>query len=230
MAATPKKDPPAPKLDVKKSLPGYQAKVGRFNQLTLEPRRYLAVDGRGDPNTAPRYQDALASLYPLAYTLKFNSKNQLHRDYVVPPLEGLWWAEDYAAFTTARDKNAWQWTMLLYLPEWLKDEDVATAAQLTAAASKTRASNVKPTPLLTEVYVKTLHEGHCVQTLHVGPYDAEATVLQQLHRDYLPQHRLQATGLHHEIYLSDPRRVAAEKLKTILRQPVRLTGAASDEK
>src|SRR5690554_6021254 len=109
----------AEKVDFKKSLDSYQARAGEYRTLELSPLRYLMIDGHGDPNTSQLYADALGTLYPVAYALKFDSKRELGRDYVVPPLEGQWWAEDHAVFTTARDKNAWNWTMMLLAPEWI---------------------------------------------------------------------------------------------------------------
>ncbi|GAB3578051.1 GyrI-like domain-containing protein [Leifsonia lichenia] len=194
------------KADLKKEVTGYAATRGRFDIVTVPARRYLMVDGRGDPNTAPEYAAALAALYPLAYKLKFFSKNELGRDYGVMPLEGLWWADDLDAFTRARDKTQWQWTMLNLVPDWIADEHIAVAR---AAAPGSEA-----------VRIGTLDEGLCVQTLHVGSYDDEAPILDALHTSFIPQNGLRMTGKHHEIYLSDARRTAPEKLRTILRQPV----------
>lgn len=200
------------KIDLKKTLDSYRASAGTFRIIDVPVMKYLMVDGHGDPNVAPAYVAALEALYPVAYTMKFASKQDLGRDYVVPPLEGLWWAEDMAAFTTARDKSRWDWTMMLMVPDWL---DLAMfSAAVEAVGAK------KPPPRLDDVRLEPLTEGRCVQTMHLGPYDAEAEVLAQLHDDFLPDHGLRPTGKHHEIYLSDARRVAPEKLRTILRQPV----------
>lgn len=208
------------KVDFKKSLDSYGAKRGAFRVLDVPDLQYLAIDGHGDPNVSPEYAEALAALYPVAYKLKFASKRELGRDYVVPPLEGLWWAEDMAAFTADRDKSRWSWTMLLLVPEWLGDEAVAAAV---AAAGETTGEK-RPPVRLGEVELRTLREGRCVQTLHVGSYDEEAEVLARMHDEFMPAEGLVFAGTHHEIYLSDPRRVAPEKLRTILRQPVRAAG------
>lgn len=93
------------KVDPKTSMPGYRAKRGEFETIELPVRQYLMIDGHGDPNSSPEFTSAVESLYPLAYGLKSLSKRELERDYVVPPLEGLWWADDMSAFTTARDKS-----------------------------------------------------------------------------------------------------------------------------
>ena len=110
------------KVDLKKTLDGYQAKRGQFRILEVPEQQYLMIDGHGDPNTSPEYVSALEALYPLAYKLKFLSKRELDRDYVVMPLEGLWWADDMTTFTTARDKSQWNWTMMILQPEWLGPE------------------------------------------------------------------------------------------------------------
>lgn len=203
----------ADKVDFMRTLSSYRAHVGEFRVLDVPPMRYLMIDGHGDPNTAPEYADALATLYPLAYALKFASKRDLGRDYVVPPLEGLWWAEDLRSFTVARDKSQWDWTMMLMVPDWIDTERYA--------ASLSQVSAKKDLPRLDDVRLASLSEGRCVQTLHVGAYDDEAEVLRELHEEFIPGHGLELTGTHHEIYLSDARRVAPEKMRTILRQPVR---------
>ena len=115
---------PPPRLDAKRDLPAYRARHGRFDLVDVPPMRFLQVDGAGDPNTSPAYEAALEALYPFAYRLKFRSKRELGRDYVVPPLEGLWWAGDMDAFTSRRDKDRWQWRMMLMTPPWLTGEDV----------------------------------------------------------------------------------------------------------
>ncbi|MBO3085344.1 GyrI-like domain-containing protein [Cellulomonas fengjieae] len=191
------------KTDLKKSLDSYRARRGRFRVVDVPDQRYLMVDGHGDPNTAPAFTTAVEALYPVAYALKFASRRELGRDYVVPPLEGLWWAQDMDAFTTARDKSRWDWTLMVLVPDWVGPE-LVTAAMSRAAG----------------VRVATLSEGRCVQTLHVGTFDDEARVLAQLHHEFLPDNGLRRTGTHHEIYLSDFRRVPPERQRTILRQPV----------
>lgn len=200
------------KTDFKKTLDTYQAQQGKFRLLEVPPMQYLMVDGHGDPNTAPAYTAALEVLYPLAYALKFISKGGLGRDYVVPPLEGLWWAEDPAAFTTARDKSQWDWTLMLMVPGWLGAEHWVAAQE--SVATK------KPLLPLGIARLETLDEQLCVQTLHVGPFDDEGPVLAELHDRFIPGHGLAMTGRHHEIYLSDQRRSAPERLRTVLRQPV----------
>ena len=200
------------KLDFKKTQDSYRARSGEFRVIDVPAMQYLMVDGHGDPNSGKEYADALAALYPVAYTLKFASKRALERDYVVPPLEALWWAADMAAFTSARDKSQWDWTAMIMAPDWITAELFADTVK--AVTAKDRPAS------LDMVRLETLEEGYCVQTLHIGPYEAEADVLADMHNHFIPDAGLQMSGKHHEIYLSDARRVEPAKLRTILRQPV----------
>ncbi|HJX79665.1 GyrI-like domain-containing protein [Glutamicibacter sp.] len=202
----------AEKVDLKKSLLGYRAKHEEFALLELPERRYLMIDGCGDPNTSPAYAQALQALYPVAYKLKFFSKRELGRDYVVMPLEGLWWAKDMTSFTEHRNKSLWHWTMMIMVPDWVE--------QSMFESIKEDLGQKDPPIDLAKVRFEIFVEGLCVQTLHIGPYDDESQTLRRLHQEFIPAHALELTGKHHEIYLSDPRRVPAEKLRTILRQPV----------
>jgi hypothetical protein len=200
------------KIDFRKTLDAYRARADQIRILDVPDLRYLMIDGHGDPNTSPAFTEAVETLYPVAYKLKFTSKNELGRDYVVPPLEGLWWAEDMAAFTTTRDKSRWDWTLMLMVPDWIDQATFVTAVE--------RAGAKKQPPRLGDVRLESLAEGRCVQTLHVGSFDDEAAVLARLHHEFIPGQGLRMAGKHHEIYLSDFRKVAPEKQRTILRQPV----------
>lgn len=200
------------KTDFKKTLDAYQAERGQFRIVDVPDTRYLMVDGHGDPNGAPAFTGAIEALYPVAYKLKFASRRDLGRDYVVPPLEGLWWAEDMDSFTARRDKARWNWTLMIMVPDWI-GQDLCTAA-VEQAGARNRPSR------LDDVRLATLSEGRCVQTLHVGSFDDEAEVLARLHGEFVPGNGLRMVGRHHEIYLSDFRRVAPERQRTILRQPV----------
>lgn len=214
-------------IDPKKTLDAYQAKRGVIRLVEVPPLQYLMVDGAGDPNTAQQYRDAVSALFPLAYTLKFASRQKLGVDTVVMPLEGLWHAPDMEAFTSRRDKSAWLWTLMIMVP------DQVTAEMFADAVGTVEAKAVKkkelPSPALRAVRLETLDEGLCVQTLHVGPFDDEAPVLDDLHHRFIPENGLQMRGLHHEIYLSDMRRVEPAKLRTILRQPVSTMAASPRE-
>lgn len=198
-------------VDLKKEIATYRAPHGTFEVATVAPARFLMVDGHGDPNSSQAYQDALQSLYPLAYGLKFLSKRELARDYTVMPLEGLWWSDDMSTFTQARDKSRWDWTLMNLVPGWLTAEHVEAARSSVARRGGA--------PLLDAVRLEPFDEGQVVQTLHVGPYDDEGPVLVRMHA-LIEARGLRMAGRHHEVYLSDPRRTAPAKLRTILRQPV----------
>ena len=201
------------KVDFKKVYKELYAPPKEFVVVDVPEMQFLMVDGYGDPNVAQEYQDALEALYAMAYKIKFNSKKQLDRDYVVPPLEGLWWAEEMATFSTARDKSQWDWTMMIMTPDWVGP------AMVEGALSDV--SKKKQLPSLGKLRWEVYQEGLSVQILHLGSYDDEGPVLKQLHEVWMPENVYQFNGLHHEIYLSDPRRVEPDKLKTVLRQPIR---------
>lgn len=126
------------KTDFKKTIDAYRAKVGEFRLIDVPPLQYLMIDGHGDPNTSSEFAAAIEALYPLAYTLKFASKKLRQRDYVVMPLEGLWWADDPAAFTSARDKAQWSWTLMIMQPEWISAEMFAEALSLSPRRRRRR--------------------------------------------------------------------------------------------
>ncbi len=142
--------------------------------------------------------------------MKFSSKSELERDYVVPPLEGLWWADDPADFIL-RNKDLWNWTMMILVPDFITEEMFA------AAQDKTQRLGTLPTT----ARFASFNEGRCLQTMHIGTYDDESQTLARLHKEIMPQSDLTFNGRHHEIYISDPRRIAPTRLKTVLRQPVR---------
>lgn len=203
--------------DPKKSLEAYRAKRGEFQIIDVPPLQYLMVDGAGDPNTSPMFADAVSALFPVAYTLKFASRESLGIDTVVMPLEGLWHAPDMDAFTSQRDKSAWLWTLMIMVGDHVTASMCADAVEAVARKAEKKKT---PLPALSAVRLETLDEGLSVQTLHVGAFDDEGPVLDDLHHRFVPENRLRLRGLHHEIYLSDMRRTAPAKLRTILRQPV----------
>jgi len=203
----------ADKVDLKKTLkPYFSASKKAWDEVTFPAYRYLKVDGQGSPGDSPEYVAALEVLYPAAYGTKFFSKLDLGRDYVVPPLEGVWWADDMDAFTTAGRRDEWRWTLMLMLPPWIEGAHVSEALG--------RQAKKKPDLDFSSVRFEALEEGLCLQRLHVGPFADEAPVLRQLHHELIPEGGYAFQGNHHEIYLSDPRRTAPEKLRTVLRQPV----------
>lgn len=199
------------KLDLKKLRKElFNAPLNRFAEVRVPPVQYLAVDGHGDPNKAPDYARAVETLYATAYSLKFASKAS-GRDFVVAPLEGLWSASDPSSFAERR-KDEWDWTMLIMVPDFV-DQAYFERARDQAAGKLGRISS--------SLRLQKLEEGLCLQALHVGSYDDEGPLLSQLHHRIMPEQGYDFAGPHHEIYLSDPRKTDASKLKTILRQPVR---------
>lgn len=200
------------KIDFKKAIDAYRARKGRFDLIDVPELKYLMIDGHGDPNTAPEFASAIGALYPIAYTLKFASKQSRGRDYTVMPLEGLWWADDHASFTASRDKSKWDWTLMIMQPDWIDRTMFADA--VAKVATKNTTARVG------DVRFESLAEGASVQTMHVGAFDDEAAVLAEMHDVFIPQHGLQLTGKHHEIYFSDPRKGDPARRRTLLRQPV----------
>lgn len=200
------------KTDFKKSLRAlYDAPRGRFASIDVPTLRYVMIDGRGNPNAVPAYKSAIEWLFSISYAMKFASKQALEKDYVVPPLEGLWWADDPADFVTRR-KDRWLWTLMIMVPGFIDQ------ALYEAALAKTRMKLGEPPATLR---IESLTEGLSLQTLHVGSYDDEGPMLAMLHDELMPAQRLAFNGRHHAIYLSDARKTPAEKLRTILRQPVK---------
>ena len=172
---------------------------------------FLAVDGAGDPNTAPAYPEAVQALYSVAYTLRFALKRRPDGvDAPVLPLEGLWWAPDPSAFLTG-ERGAWRWTMLIRQPEQVGADDVAEAVR--------EVRRKRDLAGLDRLRFERFAEGRAAQVLHVGPYSAEGPTIERLHA-FVAEQGCRLSGKHHEIYLGDPRRAAPEKLRTIIRQPV----------
>ncbi len=189
----------------------YSPSARKISVVEVPPMHFLMVDGTGDPNTSPAYRQAMEALFSLSYTLKFKSKKEAGMDYVVMPLESLWWTDDPAQFDMEH-KDLWQWTAMMMQPE------TVTAAAFEEARAEVRRK--KELPALERVRFERYHEGLSVQIMHIGPYDAEGPTIARLHR-FIEENGYEPNGKHHEIYLSDPRRTAPEKLKTVLRQPVR---------
>lgn len=201
-----------PKLDPKRLFKDlYSPPATQVVAVTVPQFAFFMVDGAGDPNGSAAFQDATEALYALSYALKFaRKKTHPEQDYAVMPLEGLWWSADLAAFGLGLRQD-WLWTLMIMQPPRLTDEQFAELVE--QAASK------KPLPALSQVRLETFDEGLCAQTLHRGPYSSEAATVQRLHA-WATERGYELRGKHHEIYLSDPRRTAPEKLKTIIRQPI----------
>lgn len=199
------------KIDFKKEFKHlYQPSAKEVVQVDVPPLNYLMVDGEGDPNTAQAYRDAIEALFAVAYTIKFTvKKGPLAIDFVVMPLEGLWWADDMTAFATA-DKARWKWTAMILQPSFVTPDIVASAV-LEVKKKKNPAA-------LSKLRLETLAEGQCAQILHIGPFSQEGPTIEKVHQ--FIDARGRRTGKHHEIYLSDIRKTAPEKWKTVIRQPM----------
>ncbi|MFN8492738.1 MAG: GyrI-like domain-containing protein [Caldilineaceae bacterium] len=200
------------KLDFKKDLKHlYNPSAKQCVLLDVPPMNFLMLDGAGNPNTAPAFAEATETLYSVSYTLKFMvKKGEQAVDYAVAPLEGLWWAEDMAEFSIER-KDDWLWTLLIRQPEFITPALVETA-QAEAARKKTL-------PALPQLRFETYQEGLAAQIMHIGPFATEGPTIAKLHQ-FIADSGYALHGKHHEIYLSDPRRTAPEKMKTVIRQPV----------
>ncbi len=201
----------ATKLDFRKEQPAlYGGKAGAITTVDVPGMKYLMVDGTGDPNTAHEYKDAIETLYAVSYGVKMPfKKKHPAKDYIVPPLEGLWYMDDMSLFSM-ENKPDWKWTMMIRVPDYVPDDDVAKAIG-DVRRKKNPAS-------IDKVRLDHLDEGTCVQALHVGPYDAEPPLIKKMH-EWIKDNGHKERGKHHEVYISDVRKIAPEKLKTVLRQP-----------
>jgi hypothetical protein len=201
------------KIDYKKQLKElYQAKTNNPVTVNVPKMNYILIDGHGDPNTSQEYIDAIQTLYPVAYTIKFMCKKELEFDYGVMPLEGLWWTEKMADFKID-DKSNWLWTAMIMQPD-IVTKDIFERAVNQVAGKKNPTS-------LDKIRFESYEEGRSAQVMYVGPYSGEGPTIIELH-EFINQQggNLDETNKHHhEIYLGDPRRTDPSKLKTIIRQP-----------
>lgn len=199
------------RIDLKKTLKHlYSASAKQAELITVPAMKYLMVNGEGDPNTAVRFGRAVEALYTLSYTIKFSLKNSGVLDYGVMPLEGLWWCDNIEEFSID-NKSIWKWTLMIMQPDAVTEEVVTRARE--------NVHKKKNVPLLDDVRFELYDEGECAEILHIGPYAAEEPTVRVLH-EFIETQGRRHRGVHHELYLSDQRKTAPEKLKTILRQPV----------
>ncbi|HEC35301.1 MAG TPA: hypothetical protein ENI39_02060 [Anaerolineae bacterium] len=199
------------KVDLKKDLKHlYNPSAKEVSVVDVPPMNFLMIDGAGDPNVSLEYRQAMEALFSLSYALKFRIKKCNGLDYAVMPLEGLWWTDDPSQFSM-NNKGIWKWTAMIMQPEYVTGELLAEA--LAEVRKK------KDLAVLDRVRFESYHEGLSAQIMHIGPYAAEEPTIARLHR-FIRENGYELRGKHHEIYLSDPRRTAPEKLRTVLRQPV----------
>jgi hypothetical protein len=198
------------KVDLKKELKHlYQASAQEPVIVEVPAFNFLMLDGAGDPNGSPQFQEAAEALFSVAYNLKFRVKKAQGVDYGVLPLEGLWYADELADFREDH-KEAWKWTLMILQPEFISSNTVRLALEEVAAKKNLAA--------LDRLKFLRYREGLAAQVLHLGPYGEEGPAVARLHA-FIQAKGGELRGKHHEIYLSDPRRTAPERLKTILRQP-----------
>ncbi len=202
------------KIDFKKTLKGlYQPNSKEVVVVDVPEMQFIMIDGVGSPGDSQEYQDALAVLYPVAFKTKFLSKAK-GKDYVVPPLEGLWWADDMKDFTE-ENRDKWKWTMMIMQPDWITQEMIKEAITIT--------SDKKPelSELLPKLRLEKYTEGKTAQIMHIGPYSEEGPTVQKVHK-FIQKKAGKFDGhsnKHHEIYLSDPRKANPATMKTVIKQP-----------
>lgn len=205
------------KVDLFKKHKAYYSAKTKPEIVEIEPASFLSLRGKGDPSTAS-YAQHIQALYTTAYTLKFMLKEQ-GKDFVVAKLEGLWWFDETkyggVGITEAPNRiprSEWEYRMLIRMPDFVSAVDVQEAAA--SAWDKKQMQHAK------SVELYSMYEGKCVQMLHIGPFSTEPETLLQI-QAFTQEHALQKNGTHHEIYLSDFRKVEPAKLKTILREPIK---------
>lgn len=208
------------KLDYKKEYPDLYLPKQKPMLIEVPQITYVTVNGKGDPNTSSEYQEALELLYGISYTIKMSKmtddKIAGYFEYVVPPLEGLWWLDEKTTDLMISDKNKFNWKSMIRLPEFVTIDIFEHAKEIL----KTK----KPDLNLDKANYEEINEGKCVQIMHIGSYDHEAASINKI-QDFIIQNNLKIDlnekRRHHEIYLSDPRKTKVENLKTVIRYPVK---------
>ncbi|MDD3984795.1 MAG: GyrI-like domain-containing protein [Methanobacterium sp.] len=172
---------------------------------------FLMINGQGDPNTSQEYQDAMEVLFPISYKIKFLSKKLNNQDYIVMPLEGLWWSDNMEYFSI-EDKKSWKWTVMIMQPEFITKEIINMAIE--------EVKRKKDLISISKVRFEKFSERLSAQIMHTGPYgDAESLTIEKLH-DFINKSGYKIRDKHHEIYISDMRRTKPAMLKTVIRQPI----------
>ena len=200
------------KIDYRKTMKEFYNPPRKPVIVDVPELQYLMIDGKGYPGTSQEYQDAIAALYPVAYTLRFALKKADVLDFKVMPLEGLWWAKDMEAFTIDSRKDEWLWTSMIMQPSAVTADRYQDAIE--------QVTKKKNPVALSKMRLETYHEGVSVQIMHIGPFSEEGPVIEKIHQHAFDQ-GYKLLGKHHEIYLSDVRKTAPEKLRTVIRQPIK---------
>jgi hypothetical protein len=206
-----------PKIDLKKENKElYNPLKDHPSIVDVPEMKFLMIDGQGDPNTSKEYQDAMEALFPVSYKTKFISKKEKSQDYVVMPLEGLWWVDNMEDFSI-EDKSSWEWTAMIRQPDFITKNMIEQAME--------EVESKKNPDALPKMRFESLKEGLSAQIMYIGPYSEEGPTVEKLH-NFIHENGYEFDGSkpgqkHHEIYLSDMRRTKPERLKTIIRQPIR---------
>jgi len=203
---------PAGKLDLYSKYSKEYAASPTAALVTVGPATYLSISGKGAPG-GPAFTEAIGALYGVAFTVKMTRKFAGKQDYVVSKLEGLW--PCFKDGEPVPDKEQWPWRMMIRTPDFIKPSEIEDALTVLRKRGKGAGAD--------RVCLESIEEGQCVQSLHVGPYENEGATMCAM-KSFAESKGLKLRGVHHEIYLSDPRRVAPAKLKTILRHPVEAGG------
>ena len=199
------------KVDLKKELKDlYNPSAKEVVAVDVPVMNFLLIDGEGSP-ASPQYREAIEALFSVSYALKFMVKKGKGVDYAVMPLEGLWWMDDMTKFT-AEQKDQWKWTALIMQPKYVTAEDFKAAVEQT--------KKKKNLPALPKLRFESFHEGKAAQIMYIGPFSAEGPTIAKIHA-FITSSGYALSGKHHEIYLNNPATTAPEKLKTILRQPMK---------
>lgn len=197
------------KIDYKKELKEfYKVSAKNVELVSVPAMNYLMIDGEGSPESKS-YSESVEALFSVSYTLKFLvKKGGMEIDYGVMPLEGLWWVDDMSKFDVNK-KEDWKWTSLIMQPEIITEELVQEGV---AQVLKKKGLN------LDKLRFESYKEGNAGQIMHIGPFSEEGPTIQKIHK-HIDENGFSLCGKHHEIYLSDIRRAAPEKWRTIIRQP-----------
>lgn len=209
-------------FDFKKEYKEFYMPKNKPEIVTVPPMKYVAVRGAGDPNEKEgEYQKAIGVLYAVSYTLKMSYKSDYRIDgffeYVVPPLEGFWWQEGTAGIDCG-NKAAFRWISAIRLPDFIEEKDLVWAVKTASEKKKTDCSSAE---------LLTVKEGLCAQIMHCGSFDSESATIEIMDafiKENGYENDFREGRLHHEIYLSDARKIAPEKWKTVIRHPIRKAG------
>ena len=200
------------RVDLKKELKHlYNPSAKEITVVDVPAMNFLMIDGQGDPNTSPDYRATFEALFSVSYTLKFITKKDKGIDFGVMPLEGLWWVDDMTKFSVEH-KDEWKWTSMIMQPKYISADGVKVAID--------QVRKKKDLPAISKIRFECFTEGKAAQIMHIGPYSCEGPNIAKIHSFILSSGHI-LTGKHHEIYLNNPTKTAPEKLKTIVRQPMK---------